>query len=354
MGLLHMRTGRILQSFLLASAFTVAGGVSLADSSLPPSSPDNPIQAGTLDRVRSMPSGGQVRFPCVGYDVVLNFNNRYFNTQYIRFGIDIPESVVEFRMRETPDATLWFDLRRSDLSLIQTYKGGDDQKFSRTDLTAATNYFVQVVTDGSMARRPDGTNHAFVVFRGLPRGIAERLERPANTNPINLGYLSAGSPIKRSDAVFEYRKRQLDFTPSRTDRTCPDATGSDVGFSELKRDYTLQAPAGEIFVDLTVLASQNWTNQTRFDVQRWVGYPQQWGPVQGLPFRHGGGELKLRAGRISDSPIIMMPDAYVEYALTVSMRPIATTDPTTPGSVIPPTDLSAPFQNPRIIIGPTR
>jgi hypothetical protein len=347
--LLWRCTSSLLGKVLLLSFLSA---IARADSRLPPSNPGAAIRVGSLDIVRDTPSRPWRLLPCVGYDVNLNVNDRLFNTQYFHFSLSIPRSRVIVQMREDPSGSLWFELLDRNLGLIQSYSGGqylNNQRFERDDLEPG-EYYVRVVTNSSMRRRQDGTNRAFVVLRGIPKGLF----REPEADPMNLGSLTPNQVLSRSGTVYMFHERNLDFTPTVNNRNCPPAEGPNVQPTDMYDEYVMQAPSGTVNVNVNIATQQNWPPQYPFRVhflQR-GNLGDQWLEVQSGRLSHGGGELRLRVGHWQQ-PVFHAPDAYVDYEIRVSLTDLGPpgTSPGPPG--VPITiDLGPPPRPPTVIIGP--
>lgn len=331
----------------LFAALICGPSPAMADSRLPPSDPGAAIRLGALDQVRPSPLLPWQLLPCLGYDVVINRDIRHINTQYFHFSLSHSKSRLRVKMFETPDATLWFHLLSSQLGFKREYKGGDDQELVEDNLEPG-EYYLKIVTDGTVQRLPDGTNRARVIFRAEPEGYRRAFE----TSPTDLGNLQRGESRTRNGSVAIRYGRSINFAPTPASRHCPLSAGVE---SDMYNEYVMRPPEGRIAVNVTTISAQNWPTEYPFKVvylQR-GNFGDVWREIPGGFVQHSGGELRIRVGypSVSNAPLILARDAYVDYRLSVSASSAAPQAPQTPGQpqVI---DLGPPLRSNEVIIGP--
>jgi hypothetical protein len=335
--------------FILAVVSAAYAASATAESRLPPNQPGSAINAGTLDVVRQSQVAPWRLMPCVGYTVDINFANRFYNTRYLRFGLAYPGSRVTIQMIEDPPGSLWFELLDNNLVLIQEYRGGEfinNQRIERDDLPPG-QYFVRLVTNGSMQRRPDGTNRAFVVLRALPLPLLQITEN----DPKTLGSLERGQRLMATGTIFMYQRRAYTFEGTPQNPNCPTASGTDTQPADLLDRFRFQAPPGTISTNVRVLATQNWPST--YPYRLYLRSGARWVPIQNEGFQHSGGQVELAFGHVAQGMVAQMPDAYVGYQITVSLSAGATIEPPAANPGVPETiNLGPRFRGPRIEIGP--
>lgn len=315
-----------LKSTLIGAAvgFVCLTAPASADSWPPPSSPQAAIQLGTLDVVLQPIRPSQQRyFTCFAHDQRLYFGNPYYNTAYYRFSISSERSLLQVKMIETPDASLWFHLLDSQLGFIREFKGGDDQlveyEIERGD------YYLQLLTDGSASREPDGSNHGQITFRAAPINI-----RAPDADPISVGTIGS-TPVTRQGTLVHLTGREFPYsfpTPPSVPPLlqgvipCPIRGVEQLDFLD---EYRGEAAPGRVSVNLTINQQLGGLPADRpVGLYRWdtsslgIG----WIEIQGDSFNHPGGRLSLAVGYIGFQAF--PHDFYIDY--TVSLR-LASTAP---------------------------
>ncbi len=329
------------------------GGLANADSSLPPSDPQAAVQLGMLDVVlQPIPPSQQGYFACFAHDQRIFFGKPHFNTRYYRFSIGAERSLLQVKMVETPDASLWFHLLDSQLRFIEEFRGGDDQlveyEIERGD------YYLQLLTDGSQSREPDGSNHGQITFRAAPINMLA-----AESDPMSIGTLSNAQVTQRGTLVhltgreFPYSFPTPPSVPPLRQSVIPCPTQG-TGMVDSLDIYRGDALPGRVNVDMTInlqfggLPAGQAVGLYRWDAnQLGIG----WVPIQGGGFDHPGGQLAVGVGHIGFQAFVH--DYYVDYTLALRLAGGAPGPPSTPGAprVSP---LGPPPQGQCIIIGDQR
>lgn len=337
---------------MIAGLVSMASGAN-ADSSLPPSDPQAAVQLGVLDVVRHpLPPSQQGYFACFAHDQRIFFGNPQFNTRYYRFSIGAERSLLQVKMVETPDESLWFHLLNSQLGFIREFRGGDDQlveyEIERGD------YYLQLLTDGSMAREPDGSNHGQITFRPAPINMLV-----AETDPMPIGNLSnmqvtqRGTLAHLTEREFPYSFPTPPPAPSLPQSViaCPT---QGTGMVDVLDIYQGDALPGRVNVNMTInlqfggLPAGQPVGLYRWDTSQ-LGFG--WFPIQRGSFDHPGGPFAVGVGHIGVQAFIH--DYYVDYTIALRLAGGAPGPPPAPGAVkVSP--LGSPPQGQCIIIGDQR
>ena len=219
-------------------------------------------------------------------------------------------------MQESPPTTMWLRTYDGNRRFLKEYIGNDQEKVD--EVFASGTYYVQVLTRASNPHLPDGTNIGNLTFRGMS---GENLsDVPGQAEPINLGTLSQGSPIKRRDALsfVQGRTRTWRMPPAN----CDQSSGSDTVpyLYDDRDDFVLTAPAGQISAAISqTFDRQNWNAPMKLYYWQAGNLGGAWVEVAGSPINHPGGQLKLHVGSF-DTAVIAVEDSYIGYELSVSLR----------------------------------
>lgn len=299
--------------FLLLSFQSVS-----SDSSPPPSSPLAAVQLGTLDEPRASGANSPLRyFACLAHDQRVYFNNEHYRTRFYRFTINSPLAFLEIKMIEAPDATLWFHLLDSNLGFLQEFRGGDDQ-LVETNLGRGT-YYLQLLTDSSQRRNPDGSNWGQITFRARPVNFNGPDLDPAfignvGPNPIT----SQGVLSRMAGREFPYAFPMPAPPPVLPQGliSCPVAPLPEV--DDIFDQYVGQAPRGRIYAGLTINLQLGAPTLMPVGLYRWDNSQlgTGWVAIVGGAFDHPGGEVRIATGYPGIS--MFLEDVYADYTLAVS------------------------------------
>lgn len=298
-------------SVLLSLGVGAATTQGRADSSLPPSNPGAAVQLGDLDGIQPFDTVSK-KFLCRALKFHLVLSNPSYRTTYYKFSIRSPRAALRIKMRETPDASLWFNLLDKDLGFLKEFRGGDDQLIDE-EIDKGT-YYLQLLSRAEVPHDPQGGNLAEITFSAYPKAYVQG--KP--TDPVGLGLLGKRTV---SAPIFAVEQRQFPYypnyaaTPPTQPKLCPPAGQSRV---DLFDTYRFDAKAGLISFSYSTAEMQNWQPMFPITAQwRAESGLGNWLPITGSQFSFPGGKGELRIGFLGDIAILI-GDMYAEYTFSIS------------------------------------
>ena len=294
-------------------------GFARADSHLPHNTFEGAEDLGVIDFIGPVREIRDLKmFRCFFTRVGLNYRVPIFSTYYAKFQVRSTKARVLVRMQESPQTTMWLRTYDANRQFLKEYRGNAGETID--EAFAQGTYYLQVLTDANNAHLPDGTNIANITFRGIAG--ADSSDAPGQTEPINLGNLSPGQPIRHTNAlsILQGRSRAWQNPPAN----CGVGGGADSTptLYDDRDSFVVTAPAGRIFATINrTFDMQNWTPMVPLKLYYWRegNLGGTWQEVAGSPIDHRGGQLKLHFGSLS-AISAYVEDSYAAYDLTLSMQ----------------------------------
>ncbi|WP_316214889.1 hypothetical protein [Bradyrhizobium sp. SZCCHNR2035] len=296
--------------------FSVAPPLAYADS-LPPDTFEGAVDLGVIDYIGPVQElQGRKMFRCFFTQAGLHFPTHPFETYYYKFKVNSTKAKVWVRLDEHPSTSMWLRTYNGNRQLLKEYKGHDQELIDEVYPTG--EYYVQVLTDGSVSHLPDGTNIGDLTFQGMSGDNYSDV--PGQAEPIDLGSLTAGQSIRRLDALSTVQGRTRAWR--KPPANCDQSGGSDQTppLYDDRDDFTLNAPAGHVRAQIVrTFDKQDWNDS--LPLYYWLegNLGGAWQAVPNTGINHPGGQLKLHVGSLA--PVLIAPeDSYIGYELDVGMQ----------------------------------